>query len=67
MKKKKFNFLFWQIHVLLVEGEAGSHVGLENLCDRDDLGCSPDVQAQVHPDNDDGDDDGDDVDGNRLL
>ena len=42
--------------VLLVEGQACSHVGLEDLCDRVDVGRCPDVQAQIHPDND-GDDD----------
>ena len=65
----KTGFVFSVANVLLVEGEACSHVGLENLCDRVDVGCCPDVQAQIHPDNDDDeyDADCDDVDSEIKL
>ena len=57
----KLDLYFPFLNVLLVEREACSHVGLEDLCDRVYVGCCPDVQAQIHPDIDDGDDDCDDV------
>ena len=52
---------------LLVESETGSHVGLEDLCDGVDVGCCPDIQAQIHPDNDDGEYDCDDVDSENKM
>ena len=57
------------LDVLLVECEACSHVGLEDLCDGVDVGCCPDVQAQIHPDNDDDeyDADCDDVDSENKM
>ena len=57
-------FVFSVFKVLLVEREAGSHVGLEDLCDGVDVGGRPDVETQIHPDkdNDDNYDDDDDED-----
>ena len=50
------------LDVLLVECEACSHVGLEDLCDGVDVGRCPDVKTQVHPDHDDNYDDNDNDD-----
>ena len=59
------NFLFPNVH--LVEGEACSHVGLEDLCDGVDVGGRPDVKAQIHPDNDNDDNYDDDDDNEDEL